>query len=421
MFLMAPGEGIAVLTGYSIKLTKDVTLDYADAESVSGTASGNILTDNDPKFGQDELPVGTLLTSVNGTAVSEDGPTVIEGQYGTLTINADGSYDYTVNEDFRGPYGSEDTFTYVVTSPAGNSSSAELNIQLNITPADQRIEVDATVVVEIEPSEIWDKDKNQTDIKKVGGFSVLNLGFLGPVLGADILGGKGTMKFSVGENQLRELTFFGDGGGVLSVAVKHDLVIYKLDEASGEYVQIHFEDNWFTTVVGGSRSEKLTMQFGEGEYRAILQAHGGLNLIGGSGLAITRDKLYDYDAPTKFVGQIDGDATADEGTVLLKVGDQVVEPGKATVVQGAYGQLTINIDGTYEYSIVKPADAGPDWKPPYGEIDSFRLVTQDANGKSIVENLNIKISTHSATDDFNDATVEVHNVVSEIQFNREYN
>lgn len=420
-FMMAPGEGIAVLTGYSIRVTEDNTFDYSDAESVSGSANGNILTDNDAKFGQDELPAGSVVTSINDTVISKDGPTVIEGQYGKLTIQADGSYEYTVNADFRGPYGSEETFTYIVTSPNGNSSSADLTIQLNIIPAVKRIEIDATVVVDVEPTLVLDADRTDNPIDKVGSFSLVNLGLLGPVLGADILGGKGTMKFSVGENQVRELTFKGDGGGVVSIGVQHDLFIYKLDESTGNFVQVHVEKNWFTTIIGGSISKQLALQFDEGVYRAILVPKGGVNVASGSGLEVVDDKLYDYDTPLTFTGSVtDQDVTEDGSTVLLKVGDQLVEPGQATIVQGQYGKLVINSDGTYSYNVEKPADAEAGWKPPYGKVDSFKLVTQDANGKLIVEKLNIKISTHIAADDFNATTITEQNVTSDISFTREY-
>uniref|UniRef100_UPI0026123B10 BapA/Bap/LapF family large adhesin n=1 Tax=uncultured Psychrobacter sp. TaxID=259303 RepID=UPI0026123B10 len=416
-FLMAPGEGVAVLTGYSIRVTKDTTLDYGNAESVSGSANGNILTDDDAKFGQDELPANSVVTSINGTIISEDGSTLIEGQYGTLTIQADGSYEYIVNTDFRGPYGSEETFTYIVTSPNGNSSSADLTIQLNIVPAEERIDIDATVVVDVEPTPVLDADRTDVPIDKVGSFSLVNLGVLGPVLGADVLGGKGTMKFSVGENQVRELTFKGDGGGVVSVGTQHDLFIYKLDEATGNFVQVHAENNWFTTIIGGSVSKELALKFDEGVYRAILVPKGGINVASGSGLEVVEDKLYDYDTPLTFTGSVtDQDVTEDGSTVLLKVGDQLVEPGQATIVQGQYGELTINSDGTYSYNVEKPADTGADWKPPYGKVDSFKLVTQNANGKSIVEKLNIKISTHTAVNDFDETIVQERNVESTVEY-----
>src|SRR5690606_21741120 len=112
MFVMASAGGVQALTGYTLRFTKDVILDYANAESISGSASGNMMTDDDGKYGKDEVPEGSSVTAVqdaNGEwiQVSGNAETIIEGKFGTLVVKADGSYTYTVNEDFRG-YGEKE-------------------------------------------------------------------------------------------------------------------------------------------------------------------------------------------------------------------------------------------------------------------------------------------------------------------------
>ncbi|MDQ8936981.1 BapA/Bap/LapF family large adhesin, partial [Acinetobacter rudis] len=413
MFVMASGQGIQALTGYTLKVTNAINHDYNEATSVKGSTSGNMLTDEDPKFGKDDLPEGTTITSINGQQLAGHGEVVIQGLYGKLTVKADGSYTYTVDPDFRGPFGAKDVFNYVVTSPAGNSAEAKLEIELNITPSEDRIEIHNTVVLELEPQVTLDTDKST--IKSATGFKLLDLGLLGPILSADALTGAGAMEFSVGENQVRELTFHGSAGGI-SLGKVFDLVIFKLDPATGNFVQVHYEKDWFKIILLGGKSDQLTMQFGEGEYRAMLNSKGLLGVAEGSGLYVDHDKVYDYNIPTKYQGSVTGDATAEDSTALLKVNGKDVEPGKATTVEGKYGTLTINIDGTYTYTVVKPANAGAGWKPPYGAVDTFRLVTQDANGKSVVETLNIKVGTHAAQDDSAVTIVEQHNVVSTVEF-----
>ena len=222
----------------------------------------------------------------------------------------------------------------------------------------------------------------------------------------------GTLDFTVGEDEVKEMTFHGSSGGI-EVGVWYDLYIYKLDPETGDYVQVHAEKSWFVTVLLGGKSDQLTLQFGEGEYKAFMQSKGVLGLLKGSGLYVDHEKIYDYGKPAKYSGSVTGDAVKDSETILLKVDDQVVEPGKATVVMGEYGKLVINSDGTYTYTVVKPKDAPEDWKPPYGAFDSFRLVTQDANGKTIVDSLNIKIGLHTADDDFNDIALIEKNIVNE--------
>ncbi|SJM38383.1 hypothetical protein A1019T_02375 [Psychrobacter pasteurii] len=411
MFTMASGEGIQALTGFELKFTKDVVLDYANAESIRGLVEGNMITDDDPKYGADEVPEGSRLTSVNGVEVLNNAPTTIDGKYGTLEVKADGSYKYTVHESFRG-YGEKDIFTYQVTSPLGKTSESDLTFLLDLTSSELHIEIDNIVLMDAEPTITHDGKSN---IKNAVGFSVLEVGFLGPILSADALSGSGAMSFNVGQNQVKELTFHGSAGGV-AVGVGYDLFIYKLDPETGHYVQVHAEPKWFQAVFLGGKSDELTLQFGEGEYKALLQSQGGLGLLTGAGLYVDHEKVYDYNQPSNFNGEVSGDITAEDSTTVLKVDGQEVGSDKGTVVEGEYGKLVINSDGTYTYTVEKPVNAPADWEPPYGKLDTFTVVTQDANGKAIIEKLNIKVGVHTAGDDFNNITIVETNVESTIEF-----
>ncbi len=190
-----------------------------------------------------------------------------------------------------------------------------------------------------------------------------------------------------------------------------------------QLVEIHRADKWFNIPldllgIGGALAPKgdLTLQFGEGTYVAMMQGKSAAGIVSGSTLSIKNEIVYDYDQVTTFTGSVSGDAVLDESTILLKVGNQAIEPGQSTVVQGQFGTLTINADGTYTYDLVKPVDASEDWKPPYGQVDSFQLVSQDVAGKTVIDSLNIKIGTHTAEDDFNTVSVNVNNEKSTIEF-----
>ncbi|WP_296244472.1 BapA/Bap/LapF family large adhesin [Psychrobacter sp. UBA6766] len=410
LFVMSGGEGISALTGYTLQFEKDVVLDYSEATAISGSVTGNILADDDSSFSYDELPSGTTVTSItspDGIQEVESGNTIVQGQYGTLTISPNGNYEYSVNEDFRGPYGSEESFTYTVTSPDGNTASAELTIELNILPADKQIKVDESLVIDAEPTAILDTENSE--INDAVGFGVLDLSFgSSSVLDLELLGGKPPLEFTVGDNQVRELTLHGSAGGV-ELAKTYSMAVYKLDEDTGQYVQVHFEKNWFNAPFLGGKSNPLTLQFSEGDYKAVLLTAGGVGVLSGNGLYVDRDIIYDYDQPSEFMGEITGDATPDADTVILKVGEEHITSDATMTVQGQYGQLTIDANGNYTYSVSNNA-TDPAWQPPYGEVDSFRLVTQDADGKAAVETLNIKIGTHTAVDDFNNLQVSEQNL-----------
>src|SRR5699024_1616865 len=56
------------------------------------------------------------------------------------------------------------------------------------------------------------------------------------------------------------------------------------------------------------------------------------------------------------------------------------------------------------------------WTAPYGEMDQFQVVTQDKDGQTIVETIDIKIGTHTAEDDFNSIMIDSVNETSSVNW-----
>ena len=54
----------------------------------------------------------------------------IAGTFGTLTLNADGSYSYDGNPNVVPPAGAIDVFVYTITDGDGDTSTATLTINL---------------------------------------------------------------------------------------------------------------------------------------------------------------------------------------------------------------------------------------------------------------------------------------------------
>ena len=108
------------------------------------TAEGNVITDTEGDGGADGLAADPVdVTLINGVSVtagttSADG-TEIAGDYGTLTIGADGSYIYSLNNNASAVQGLGDgetlneTFQYTITDIDGNSDTSTLNILINGT------------------------------------------------------------------------------------------------------------------------------------------------------------------------------------------------------------------------------------------------------------------------------------------------
>ncbi|MBD3766245.1 MAG: type I secretion C-terminal target domain-containing protein, partial [Rhodobacterales bacterium] len=103
------------------------------------SASGNVITDaNASGEVDDKGSEGASLSIWNGTEfvdVPASGTTVT-GSYGTLEISSNGSYTYTPNANINND-GEQDSFTYKLTQPDGDSDTAQLTIdivQLPVAP-----------------------------------------------------------------------------------------------------------------------------------------------------------------------------------------------------------------------------------------------------------------------------------------------
>ncbi|MCH7330581.1 beta strand repeat-containing protein, partial [Acinetobacter modestus] len=129
-------------------VTADITLNHGDitqAPVITGAAiTGNVMSDdNSALYGMNyDHDFITSTTTVTHVASSEVGnsnslnvtvgvPTVIVGNYGTLTINSDGSYSYQPDVN-PANIGKVDSFTYTLSDPTNGlaDSTASLHIQI---------------------------------------------------------------------------------------------------------------------------------------------------------------------------------------------------------------------------------------------------------------------------------------------------
>jgi hypothetical protein len=119
-----------VATGtLSVNIVDDVPVLVADTDSIAAgsyvAATGNVLTDAEGDGGADTL--GADGGAVVGVAAGATGATleaaatvgaVVNGTYGQLTLNGDGSYSYVRNPGSAG--GVSDVFTYTVKDGDGD-------------------------------------------------------------------------------------------------------------------------------------------------------------------------------------------------------------------------------------------------------------------------------------------------------------
>ena len=132
------GTSSATLT---VRIEDDVPLAVDDDETLSGTVQagstvgGNVL-DNDDQGGD-----GATVTMVDGQEVNQTGDTIIIGQFGTLTIDANGVFTYEVTDPNQ-PDGPSEAFVYEITDSDGDISTATLTIGTGLNTRDDGFQTD---------------------------------------------------------------------------------------------------------------------------------------------------------------------------------------------------------------------------------------------------------------------------------------
>jgi large repetitive protein len=113
-----------------IAIADDVPTARDDANAISagqyGPATGSVVSNDTP--GADGITVTAIAAGATTGTVSS----ALQGLYGKLTLNGDGSYSYT--RDAGTPGGVSDVFNYTVTDGDGDTSPATLTISIADSP-----------------------------------------------------------------------------------------------------------------------------------------------------------------------------------------------------------------------------------------------------------------------------------------------
>ncbi|MDY7115089.1 retention module-containing protein, partial [Halomonas sp. SSL-5] len=141
----------------TIDVNDDGPVAYVNTDSAAEgeqNVSGNVLTDGDTAdvFGADgaDAAGGVVGVALGDTgAVLDDSATLgtqLEGTYGYLTLNADGSYDYDAKANITVPSGAQDVFTYTIKDGDGDLAYSTLTIDVAdsglMAPDDDDVTVD---------------------------------------------------------------------------------------------------------------------------------------------------------------------------------------------------------------------------------------------------------------------------------------
>ncbi|WP_262470935.1 beta strand repeat-containing protein, partial [Acinetobacter sp. WU_MDCI_Abxc22] len=390
------------LLGIGLLGTLTGTMDVYDTTQVGGyyteVADGNVITEINDSGEVDVVTATTVVSAVNGQPVVADG-TIINGTYGTLEINLDGSYTYTPTASAAG-VGQTEQFTYTLTDPVtGDTAQANLNIQLSSVKA-----VDNVVTAEINPEPLLVAD----DVA-LGSSTYLAAVSLA---GIDLqLLGNDAIEFTVDPNREGTATFTFDAIITADLLSDYAIVVQKFDEATGQWVSIGGTNPEASLIdlslIGGTPTAVLE-GLDAGQYRAFIGYEGLLGVGLGGTLTGTMDVYNPYIVAGYSVEPISGNVIKDasltgevdaasSSAVISQVNGVAVDPVAGATITGTYGTLVIDQDGNYTYT---PTVDGAN----LGQVDQFTYTLLDpVTGNTSEATLYVRLDSDSVDMTWNDA------------------
>ena len=359
----------------TVNVKDDVPHAVADTNSVTegGSTGGNVLTDGtDDVLGADGAVVTGVATGSNtASPVSGNlGGTGIAGTYGTLILNANGSYTYKANPDAV-TANAVDHFVYTITDGDGDTSTVTLNINVsNVSLGADN----ATVTVD-EAALASGSNPGSTAETAGGTLAVAGATSYAFASGTDGTGAHGTLTLNPNGTYSYTLNTPVDG----------------------------------TTADNGTNTVNGVETF---HYTAT-DANG--NTVNGTITVNVKDDVPHAVADTNSVteggstgGNVLTDGTDDvlgaDGAVVTGVatGSNTASPVSGnlggTGIAGTYGTLILNANGSYTYK------ANPD-AVTANAVDHFVYTITDGDGDTSTVTLNINVSNVSLGAD--NATVTV--------------
>jgi len=408
---IATGEGVLALTGYNpttgeVSYTYDPALQNSNADvldaipvvvtDVLGNSTPDSLditiTDSKPVAQDDADSVtedtalvasGNVLVGAGADTVGADAnatpvtPASVTLSYGSLVLNADGSYTYTLNNAdpavnaLNDGQSLTDTYTYTLTDGDGSSTTAVLTITINghtdgvpsiVIPDDNGV------------GGAGDKTVAETDGPIAGSFTI------------DAPAGLGNL--SVG----------GESFTAAQLADPVYLAAHPI--ATGEGVLALTGYNPTTGEVSYTYDPAL-----QNSNADVLDAIPVVvtDVLGNS----TPDSLDITITDSKPVAQDDADSVT-EDTALVASGNVLVGAGADTVgadanatpvtpasVTLSYGSLVLNADGSYTYTLNNADPAVNALKTGQSLSDSYTYTLTDGDGSSTTATLTIIINGHT--------------------------
>ncbi|MBV7490894.1 retention module-containing protein [Pseudomonas sp. PDM30] len=352
-------------------------------DSNASTASETLLTLNGNVLSNDVQGADRVSLGENAGPIT---PGTFTGTYGTLVLNANGTYTYTLNTsdaDFKALHGGGDgseTFTYTITDSDGDSRTAYL--VLNVSNNDNPVTLDG---LNVYGGELTVYEKNLGDgsnpnasaltqsgtftVTALDGVTTLTVGGIAVVTAGVAAGFPQSITTPLGSTLT--ITGFNAASGVVSYS-------YTLN------------DNEAHPTANGANT--LPEQFA-----VTVVDDNGTTATGSLDVNIVDDLpkgVYDSNASTasETLLTLNGNVLTNDvqGADRVTIGENAgpITPGTFT---GTYGTLVLNANGTYTYTL-NTSDA--DFKALHGGGDgteTFTYTITDSDGDSSTANLVLNV------------------------------
>ncbi|WP_095125546.1 retention module-containing protein [Pseudomonas sp. Irchel s3a12] len=374
--------------GTTANATLDVNivddLPKAVDDSNAGTASetlltltGNVLT-NDVQ-GADRVPTGPVT------------PGTFTGTYGTLVLNANGTYTYTLNindADFKNLHGGgngTETFAYIITDADGDTSTA--NLVLNIHNNDDQVYLNG---LDVNGGELTVYEKNLSDgtspdtpaltqsgtftVTALDGLQTLTVGGINVVTGGVAAGFPQSIVTPLGST----LTITGYNPATGVVSYSYTLVDNETHPNANGANSI--TEN-FNVVASDTDGSTATGQINVNIVDDLPSAHPDAASVAEGGTVsgnVLNNDIGGADGPAVTGAVVGVRAGADTSTSAIG--------GLNSNINGTYGYLTLDANGNAVYHSNPNAVNGP------GAMDVFTYTVRDSDGDESTTTITIDVA-----------------------------
>jgi VCBS repeat-containing protein len=370
----------------------------------NGTAgvnpTGNVITDATADHDAEDPTSALMVTAVNSSAAAVG--TALGGTYGTLTLNANGSYTYLVDNTnaavqalLNAGQTLTDTFNYTIKDTAGLTASSTLTVTIHGANDNPVAVADTTLAEEaggvnngtagINPTGnvlTNDTDVDSGDSKTVQGAAagVVAGPITGSLGGPGVTGAHGTLTL----NSDGTYTYVVNNNDAAVQALRTsaqtltDTFSYTMHDAAGATSTTEL-----TVTIEGQNDAPTAVA----DTASATEAGGTNNGTPGSnatGNVLTNDTDPDSVA--------NGETQTVQGIEAGSHLNDVVTTGVASAITGAHGTLTLNANGSFSYAVNNSDSTVQALNVGQSTTDTFTYTMHDAAGATSTSTLTVTIN-----------------------------